>query len=781
MSQLAPSAPARTPALVEPFPRLVLLIHAAAVLAMAAFALAEQNGAIFIGGLAASVIAWLLVDHRQGASIPRILINLAVLAAAINFFYRAFTGDSEDMLVNLGHFMIFILLAKLFERKKPRDIAQILGLSLLVVVTGGIFATSAAFATLVGLYLLVGLYALLLLPIHIDSLRASREHTLPSSALAPTRRLRLYRDLRIPAFTSGLILALVAFSVFLLTPRGNGQAFMSPWTPGATFETGYTSTVRLYGDQTLAESDAIVMQVRIEQNGVSLGSEMYQPYFRGVTYDSYNPVLHQWIRSIGLDDDRHFESRQSGIIHLAPPPNDDPATLITQTYSLQILRDNVLFSMDDPVQIASDQLSGVSYSDRDFSMLTAVNHRTPIQYTVSSVAIPRTPQDIARQFPDPLRRQDPDTPFVTPGSLGSYRRHFNALTPATVPPEIMREARSILDAHKITLPADGQQLAPGQVRPIADIFENYLQTTYPYSLSFTAVNPDIDPTADFLLNRKTTGGHCEFFASAMVMLCRAVGINARMVTGFHGGDYNDLGGFYIVRELHAHAWTEVFLPNKGWTRYDPSPAGDDRVGAADSFSRWFREFTQIIQQSWLSNIVSFDSSSQASLLASVIAFGRDSIHSFTDAVGYMAQGLVDVTTGAKDVSRTSRWLTFLGALAAAVLGAWVLRHIWRRRTNPLPPTLLRNLDRRLQRRLSQELLFFEELLRLLRRTGVSREPGQTPREYIDGLHPQLATAHPDALYLVSTFYELRFGYLSLTPPVRTRIASALQAVRASLR
>ncbi|HVS73513.1 MAG TPA: DUF3488 and transglutaminase-like domain-containing protein [Phycisphaerae bacterium] len=781
MAQLAPAPPPTTPPFLQPFPRLVLLIHATAILALAAFALAEQNAAIFIGGLAASIIAWLLVDQRQGANISRIVINLAVLAAAVDFFYRAFTGDNEDMLVNLGHFMIFILLAKLFERKKPRDVAQIFGLSLLIVVTGGIFATSAAFATLVALYILVALYALLLLPIHIDTLAAWRDRLLPPAAFSHARRLRLYRDLRVPAFFSTFILLLVGFAVFLLAPRGNGQAFMSPWTPSATFETGYSSTVRLYGDQTLVQSDAIVMQVRIEQNGVSLGSETFQPYFRGITCDSYNPVLHQWTRSPALDDLRRFVARHDGAIPLGPAPSEDPASLITQTYSLQIMRDNVLFSMDDPVAITSDQLSSASYSPRDFSILTAVNHRTPIQYAVTSVAIPRTPQEIARQFPDPSHSQDPDSPFVTPGSLGSYRRNFNAVIPSVVPPEIMTEARRILAAHKIDLPPDGQHFAPNQVRNIADIFQNYLQANYPYTLSFTAVNPDLDPTADFLLNRKTIGGHCELFASAMVMLCRAVGINARIVTGFHGGDYNNLGGFYIVRELDAHAWTEVFLPNKGWTRYDPSPDFQNTAAAADGFARWFREFSQIIQQSWLSNIVSFDRSSQASVLQSLLASLRHLIASLRDTIAYSYHGLVDVSVGGKDISRSARWLTLLGALCAAALAFWVLRHIWRRRTNPLPPTLLRNLDRRLQRRLSHELLFFEEFLRLLRKAGVPRQPGQTPREYIDTLQPQLAAAHADAHYLVSTFYGLRFGYLDLTPPIRTRIAAALQAVRSSLR
>ena len=46
----------------------------------------------------------------------------------------------------------------------------------------------------------------------------------------------------------------------------------------------------------------------------------------------------------------------------------------------------------------------------------------------------------------------------------------------------------------------------------------------------------------------------------MVMLCRSVGINARMVTGYHGGEFNSIGGYYIVRCRDSHAWVEFYVP-----------------------------------------------------------------------------------------------------------------------------------------------------------------------------------------------------------------------------
>ena len=70
----------------------------------------------------------------------------------------------------------------------------------------------------------------------------------------------------------------------------------------------------------------------------------------------------------------------------------------------------------------------------------------------------------------------------------------------------------------------------------------------------------------------TRQGFCEHYASAFVFLMRAAGVPARVVTGYQGGDYNDLGGYYIVRQSDAHAWAEVWLDRQGWVRIDPTAA-----------------------------------------------------------------------------------------------------------------------------------------------------------------------------------------------------------------
>lgn len=93
--------------------------------------------------------------------------------------------------------------------------------------------------------------------------------------------------------------------------------------------------------------------------------------------------------------------------------------------------------------------------------------------------------------------------------------------------------------------------------------EEYFYTLEPPRLERDSVD-------DFLFN--TRRGFCEHFASAFTMLARAAGIPARLVTGYHGGEFNPMGGYLIVRQSDAHAWSEVWLDGRGWIRVDPTAA-----------------------------------------------------------------------------------------------------------------------------------------------------------------------------------------------------------------
>jgi transglutaminase-like putative cysteine protease len=92
----------------------------------------------------------------------------------------------------------------------------------------------------------------------------------------------------------------------------------------------------------------------------------------------------------------------------------------------------------------------------------------------------------------------------------------------------------------------------------------------PFVYTLTPPVSGHDPLDEFLFS--TRRGFCEHYASAFVVLMRSAGIPARVITGYQGGEYNPVGGYWLIRQSDAHAWAETWLSGKGWWRVDPTAA-----------------------------------------------------------------------------------------------------------------------------------------------------------------------------------------------------------------
>jgi protein-glutamine gamma-glutamyltransferase len=106
----------------------------------------------------------------------------------------------------------------------------------------------------------------------------------------------------------------------------------------------------------------------------------------------------------------------------------------------------------------------------------------------------------------------------------------------------------------------------------ADVVRTALSYFNQEAFQYTLEPPPLDKDSvdDFLFHTKQ--GFCEHYASTFVFLMRAAHIPARVVTGYQGGEFNDVGNYYIVRQSDAHAWAEVWLAGQGWVRVDPTAA-----------------------------------------------------------------------------------------------------------------------------------------------------------------------------------------------------------------
>lgn len=132
---------------------------------------------------------------------------------------------------------------------------------------------------------------------------------------------------------------------------------------------------------------------------------------------------------------------------------------------------------------------------------------------------------------------------------------------------------------------------------------------------------------DFMFD--TRDGYCEHYSSAFTVLMRMAGIPARVVTGYQGGYFNSTGGYFLVRQSDAHAWSEVWLQGSGWTRADPTAmVAPERIerGALDAFAgkrTWYdfawlrsaRNSLDLAQHFWNRWVVAFDHDRQARLFS----------------------------------------------------------------------------------------------------------------------------------------------------------------------
>ena len=148
------------------------------------------------------------------------------------------------------------------------------------------------------------------------------------------------------------------------------------------------------------------------------------------------------------------------------------------------------------------------------------------------------------------------SPEASRKELQPYERQEGLELPASISPAA-RELAQSWTAHNST---------PRAI--VNDGLQFFRTHGFHYSLSPGEYRKnDLD---QFLFHRRV--GFCEHYAATFATLMRLAGIPARVVVGYLGGDYNDLGGFFLVRQADAHAWCEVWLPDTGWTRVDPTSA-----------------------------------------------------------------------------------------------------------------------------------------------------------------------------------------------------------------
>ena len=309
--------------------------------------------------------------------------------------------------------------------------------------------------------------------------------------------------------------------------------------------------------------------------------------------------------------------------------------------------------------------------------------------------------------------------------------------------------------------ASGNWRASGFTGAASDLdraraIETHLRTGYGYTLELPPARI-ADPLGNFLFVRRR--GHCEYFASAMTVMLRTLGVPARLATGFESGVYNPLTGQWLMRASDAHAWVEAWLAGRGWTTFDPTPPDPNR--AASSALAGFALYLDAARTFWSRWVVNFDPSRQGALADRFDEAARVAGIRWFDSLW---------DTGNTWEQRAAGWLRRFGPwLAAATVlaaGLWRFGPRWIR---ALRFRLRVERARRSPTTAADATLLYQRMLAILARRGYHKPPWFTPAEFATSLPAgSLAAAVAE---FTSIYNALRFGRRT---PDRPRISTLLE-------
>lgn len=541
-------------------------------LAILCYAIADSRPAFALVMLALGAVGIALTERRGSRGLPRVAILALVALALANAAHAATTARLT--VSEFSEFVTFLQVIKLFDKRRARDYAQLLALAVFQVI--GALLTSNALA--VGAMLIVFVPGVAL-GAALQQIAAAAEH---APARAPhARGHNARRHLITVAAACALGATLGGVVAFLFVPRGLGSRRMGDWgnvSLGQT--TAFTDEVNLGVGGLISESQTEVLDLAVTNRvGQDIGSHDRIFYLRGAVLDTYDAG--RWTLNAERTFTRHFvDPRTAWPLGGRPNDADTNARITIRNASERV---GYLFSIWHPTQILLHDPGGVIETG-PHGIIRRDSATGKYEYTIradtSGRASPRTTEQ---------RRE-----------RTVYSDRIRDLAD-----QILEDAR--IEPDPDARPPSDDELA---VRAL----ESHLRGNYGYTLDITAAPPGRDATEHFLFTRRE--GHCEYFASALASMCRAVGIEARVVTGYIAVEYVEGAAKYVVRESNAHAWVEAPLDRGRWITADATPpaALSEVHRPRSGLIARARRFIDSVELAWIHGIVGFDERSRAAVL-----------------------------------------------------------------------------------------------------------------------------------------------------------------------
>jgi hypothetical protein len=631
----------------------------------------------------------------------RVIAALAI--GYIGFFPLDYLYVSGTFLTATVHMVFFLAVLKLLTAKTARDYAYLKVIAGLELIAAAILSAGLSFLAYLALFVL---FAIATFASGEIKRAAGEPGTVSRGGLrAFPRRLGL---LSFSLF--GGILMMTA-GLFFVLPR-TARAALERFVPQRYHLAGFSNMVTLGEIGKIKQSSAPVMHVRSYQ-----GEGFLPVKWRGAALAEFDGK--RWFNPPGQERlyrvDNGVLAVRSAVIGLKRGHN-----LIYQVHLSQLVADTV-FIAGTPETISID-VPFVRYSQGGAFHVAPRFGSRGLNYSVYG---------------------------FLPDEWAEVRFTSSPLA------EPIREELLSLPALDPRIPELAQAMTAGAKTEVekARAIEKHLRHDYGYTLDLLSTPVD-DPLAYFLFERKK--GHCEYFASAMAVMLRTIGIPSRVVTGFQSGVYNPMTGWQVVRASDAHSWVEAWLEGRGWTTFDPTPSS---VGGTGLLSR-LSLLSDTAEQFWQDWVMSYDLDRQAALASRMQETSR---RMRLPQMGDLAAGLKEA---AGLVLRYAAALATLMGLVVLgiVLGPKAARW-WRRRAHA------QRLERGETER-SDATILYQRLLDALQKRGVQKPPWLTPAEFARVLPASEISALVDDATVA--YNQIRFGGHRESAPRMMRVLEQIE-------
>jgi transglutaminase-like putative cysteine protease len=508
-----------------------------------------------------------------------VLCYLVFFPIDMFFVSRSLAANSPNpqlyaALISSVHFLIFVLLVRLYSARTDRDAHFLVMLAFAAVLASAVLTVDTTFLFLFFLFLLfaVATYA------GLELRRGAAGALVPAAAAMPEAEKKLSRALSFAAVGVSVGAILCGAVLFFLLPRVSA-GYLGKTSFNPTLLSGFTDQVELGQIGQIKKSSAVVLRVET-------GSPVNYPALRWRGNALANFDGRRWTSAERAAETLTANSDGWIALREKPQPGEARGEILQFTVLQEPMASDALFVAGTMLAIRGSftgEAGGMghrrNYLYRDFSgsLINPFHNFVSVRYTGIS------------QLPALNRAQLEAAGTDYPPRITDVYLQLPEIDRRI--PELARSATQ----HAVT-PYDK-----------AAALEVFLKTKFSYTLDL-AGNPGKDPLAHFLF--ETRAGHCEYFASSMTVMLRTLGIPAREVNGFLPGEFNELGGDYIVRASDAHSWVEAYFPGSGWMVFDPTP--DAPVVSATLFSR-LSQLTDWAELTWNDWVISYDFAHQTVL------------------------------------------------------------------------------------------------------------------------------------------------------------------------